>query len=49
MLRKTVLALNVSTSLQTPSAAETHLAEGTFLPEKQTPYKEKSLIYGAGN
>jgi hypothetical protein len=50
MIKKTVLVLNASTSLQTTLTAETHLrvAEGQFLLEEQTLNIEKSLIYRAG-
>jgi hypothetical protein len=46
--RRTFLALNTSTFLQTTSAAEAHLAEGQFLLEEQTFNKAKSLIYREG-
>jgi Fe2+ transport system protein B len=46
-LRRTFLALNTSTSLQTTLAADAHLAEGQFLHE-QTWNSAKSLIYRAG-
>jgi hypothetical protein len=39
---------NTSTSLQTTLAADSHLAEGQFLLEKQTLNNAKSLIYQAG-
>jgi hypothetical protein len=35
-LRRTFLAPNTSTSLQTTSAADAHLAEGQFLNGEQT-------------
>jgi hypothetical protein len=47
-LRRTFLAPNTSTSLQTTLAADAHLAEGQFLHEEQTLNKAKSLIYRAG-
>jgi hypothetical protein len=46
-LRKTFLAPNTSTSLQTTLSAEAHLAEGQFLLE-QTLNKAKSLMYRTG-
>jgi hypothetical protein len=47
-LRRTYLAQNTSTSLQTTLAADAHLAEGQFLHEEQTLNHAKSLIYRAG-
>jgi hypothetical protein len=47
-LRKTFLAPNTSTSLQTTLAADARLAEGQFLDEEQTLNNAKSLIYRAG-
>jgi hypothetical protein len=45
-LRRTFLAPNTSTSLQT-IAADAHLAEEQFLHEEQTLNNAKSLIYRA--
>jgi hypothetical protein len=44
-LRRTFLAPNTSTSLQTTLAADAHLAEGQVLHEEQTLNNAKSLIY----
>jgi hypothetical protein len=46
--RRTCLAPNTPTFLQTTLSAEAHLAEGQFLLEKQTLNKAKSLMYRAG-
>jgi hypothetical protein len=48
ILRRTFLAPNTSTSLQTTLAADAQLPEGQFLHEEQTLNKAKSLIYRAG-
>jgi hypothetical protein len=47
-LRRTFLAPNTSTPLQTTLAADAHLAERQFLHEEQTFNSAKSLIYRAG-
>jgi hypothetical protein len=47
-LKRTFLAPNTSTSLQTTLEAEVHLAEGQLLLEEQTLNKAKSLIHQAG-
>jgi hypothetical protein len=48
-LRRTFLAPDTSTSLQTTLAADAHPAEGQFLHEEQTLNNANSLIYRAYN
>jgi hypothetical protein len=48
MIKKIVLAPNMSTSLQKALAAEVHLEKGKFLLEVQTLNKAKSLMCRAG-